>query len=67
MQAEINKKNIIHIKGGSSAGAPDARPTCLKFLNLGLIFETFDTHKLYCNQRAMFTTGILFSTLTNKA
>ena len=37
----------------------------------GCIFEIFDrlqnTHKLYCNQYAMFTICTLFSTITIKA
>ena len=52
--------------GGSSTGR--ARP-CLNFF-LKIYFWKFRqhyTHKLYCNQHAMFTMCILFSTITNKA
>ena len=42
-------------------------PPCLKiFKGVYLKFRLYDTQKLYCNQHAMFTICILFSTLTKK-
>ena len=55
-------------KGGSSAGAPGARPSVRIFLRV--YFWTFwqhNTHELYCNQHATLNICILFYTLTAKA
>ena len=56
-------------KGGSSACAPGTWPICLEFFE-GLIlnwkFWLQNTHRHYCNQRAMFTMCILLFTLTRK-
>ena len=56
--------------GGSSAGTPGARAPVWIFFFSRFYFRKFrqhNTHKLYCNQHAMFTMCILFSTITNKA
>ena len=62
LQEDINKKLPLLSKA-DPAPAHQTRVPLFEIFK-GLIFENFDTHKLYCNQHAMFTICTLFSTLT---